>query len=120
MHKILVIEHNLEFRTLMAEFLTCLGYEVTLFSSARKALQYIQSSAADDVDLILSDLHMPDMNGMELLLATQEHQIPMILMTSNGTTETHHEAKRNGAAGFLIKPFPLTDMADLVKAALKK
>lgn len=88
------------------------GYNVFAAPDARTALSILESNA---VDIILSDVRMPGLSGMEFLAAVKAKypEIPFILLTAYGSVETAVEAMKSGACDFLTKPVNL-DHLDLV------
>ena len=80
------------------------GYDVVVASNGTEALEVLRSGP---VDLVLSDLRMPDMSGVEVLRAAKQHNpdIVVMMMTAYASTETAVEAMRLGAADYFIKPF---------------
>lgn len=91
------------------------GYEVQVAHDAEQALSLLKTSTTD---LVLSDIRMPGMNGMELLKAIKEIDItiPVILMTAYGTIESAVQAMRDGAYHYLLKPFDKLDTLELTVA----
>jgi len=85
------------------------GYEVLGAAGAREALERL---AAGAFDLVLCDLCMPDMDGMELLQLVRERYegVDMLIMTAYGSVETAVEAIRKGAADYLTKPFHFEEL----------
>ncbi len=92
------------------------GFEVDQAGSAEEALKL-----ADRADLILTDLRLPGMDGLELLslIRRQNTQTPVVVMTAFGTIETAVEAMKAGAADFLLKPFSLDHLMAVVNKALQ-
>jgi DNA-binding NtrC family response regulator len=76
---------------------------------------------AERADLILTDLRLPGMDGLELLhlMRRQNSEVPVIVMTAFGTIETAVEAMKAGAADFLLKPFSLDHLMTVVRKALE-
>src|SRR5205085_1522633 len=77
--------------------------------------------AVDRADLVLSDLRLPGMDGLELLakIRQQNSVIPVILMTAFGSIETAVEAMKTGATDFLLKPFSLDHLMTVVNKAME-
>ena len=101
--KILVVDDEAAARTALADLLRAEGYEVETAGDGFKALGRL---AEFDAELVLSDLNMPGMDGVELLRKLKEHdaELPVILMTAFGGVETAVAAMREGAAHYLTKP----------------
>jgi DNA-binding NtrC family response regulator len=81
------------------------GYSVLTATQGREAIQLISDGA--EVDLIISDLRMPDLDGMDILsfLRKTNREIPLVMITAYGTIEDAVEAMKKGAVDFITKPF---------------
>ena len=115
-HRILVVEDEEKLRRVVELQLQSSGYEVDQTGSAEEALKL-----ADRADLILTDLRLPGMDGLELLsvLRRQDSRIPVVVMTAFGTVESAVEAMKAGAIDFLMKPFSLDHLVAVVEKALE-
>ena len=114
--RILIVEDEEKLRRVLALHLEGLGYEVTTTASAEGALRL-----AGQANLVLTDLRLPGMNGLDLLEALQRQnaRLPVIVMTAYSSVETAVEAMKKGAADFLPKPFSLDHLATVVRRALE-
>jgi DNA-binding NtrC family response regulator len=101
--KVLVVEDDFDVRQKIVELLEAWGYKATAASSAPEALQKVSSF---NPLVVISDLSMPDMNGMELLKAvkTSYPDVGFIMLTGHGSISEAVEATRLGAFNFLEKP----------------
>ncbi|MGI5860833.1 MAG: sigma-54-dependent transcriptional regulator [Myxococcales bacterium] len=101
--KILVIDDEAAIREVLQTRLEALGHEVNVAKDATSARRLLEEA---DPDLILSDVCLPDANGVELveLFRTAGGRRPVILMTAFGTIEVAVEAMKRGASDFLTKP----------------
>ncbi len=115
---IFVIEDSAEFRSLLLEYLSTLGYGVRAFASAEEVMQHMRSAAATP-ELVISDIHMERVTGLQLVreLRKTSPGLPAILMTAFGSPEIEEQVARQGAA-YLEKPFRLPVMRDLVRELL--
>ena len=95
------------------------GYLVRSFTSPQKAVEEFRASAWD---LVISDIKMPGMNGMEVLQAikAKQHDIPVIMITAYATVEMSIQALRKGAYDMLTKPFEPDELVYRVKNALQQ
>ncbi|MDD2336255.1 MAG: sigma-54 dependent transcriptional regulator [Geobacteraceae bacterium] len=103
MERILVVEDDATFRSLLKTILTGEDYEVVDVPTAEKALEILCSQ---EFDLVVSDLRMPGKSGMELFRETRNFFVPppFLLLTAYGTIEEAVNAMKEGAADFLTKP----------------
>jgi DNA-binding NtrC family response regulator len=116
MASILVIEDEEKLRRVIGMHLGSVGYQVKATGTAEEGIKH-----ADDVDLILTDLKLPGMTGLDLLekLRAQNWGAPVIVMSAFGTVENAVEAMKKGAVDFLPKPFSLDHLSVVVEKALE-
>ncbi|MCX6833249.1 MAG: sigma-54 dependent transcriptional regulator [candidate division Zixibacteria bacterium] len=118
MSTILVIDDKDSMREMLTASLTSEGYDVEVAGSGDVG---IARSKEKHFDVILTDLKMPDISGMEVLTQVKEHDpdTAVIVMTAYGTIETAVEAMKRGAFDFLQKPFDIDHLQMLVERALE-
>ncbi|MCK5826155.1 MAG: response regulator [Desulfuromusa sp.] len=112
--QILLAEDDLELRELLILILSRAGYQVT---SCDNGLQLLgQLEHADQYDLVISDVRMPALTGLEVLESQIDNPCcpPFICMTAFGDEATHAAARRFGASATIDKPFDLDEMIELV------
>lgn len=116
--KILVVDDEKNIREGLQIALEDEGYEVLL---AADGAEGIEKALHEDVDLVITDLRMPHLDGKTLLkeVITKTPGVSVIVLTGHGTIETAVEAMRLGAYDFLTKPVDLERLSLLVKRALK-
>ncbi|OGR33865.1 MAG: hypothetical protein A2091_00650 [Desulfuromonadales bacterium GWD2_61_12] len=116
---ILVVDDELFFRSLYAELLGGEEYQVETVCSGEEALIRLQSGG---VDVVLTDLVMPGLGGMELLRRVRSLENPpeVILATGHATLETAIEALKNGARDYLIKPFKPEELLHLIRTCVEQ
>ncbi len=109
---ILVVDDDSLIRDFLSETLNRSGYNVELVSAGEDALGKIRKA---DYDIILSDIRLPNMGGMELLQTAQKYlpDAKVVMMTAYGTVQNAVEAMRLGAFEYVMKPFS-TDEIELV------
>jgi two-component system cell cycle sensor histidine kinase/response regulator CckA len=115
--RILVVDDEPELQSVLVEALERHGYDVTGCSSGRSALAELGKR---DFDLLLTDLMMPEMDGIALLKAAIEidpHLIS-IMLTGQGTIQTAVDAMQVGAFDYLLKPFRLQNLLPVLTRAL--
>jgi len=114
--RILLVEDDREMLELVKEHLEGEGHTVTPAGLGAEAIARLKAEA---FDIVLTDLRLPDVDGMEVLQASREAQreVPVILITAFGTIETAIQAIRQGAYDFVTKPFALDEISLLVGKA---
>lgn len=117
--RILVVDDEESIREFFEIMLKREGYEVVSASNGREGFDTFKKGG---VDLIISDIQMPEMSGMELLGKVKEvdSEIPMIMITAFGSTEIAVEALKVGAYDYIQKPFKLDEVKIVIKQALEK
>ncbi|GAB4296109.1 MAG: sigma-54 dependent transcriptional regulator [Desulfuromonadia bacterium] len=117
--RILIVDDELSMREFLSILLTREGYSVEIAPTAEDALALI---ARNRFDLILSDLAMPGLSGIDLLSRTRELIPPpeLILITAHATAETAVEAMKRGAYDYIPKPFRVDELLLTLSRALER
>lgn len=117
--RILVAEDEANLRLVIQKELQRLGYRVQVAPDGEAALRLLEES---NVDVLLCDINMPRMDGMELLRRVRERANPpeAIMLTGHATVETAIAAMKLGAYDYLSKPYHITELDALVKQAADK
>ncbi len=118
--KLLIVDDNQELLDLISEFLTVEEYEVKTARSGGAALRYLSN---ENFDLVVSDIQMPGISGLELLKrikTTINTDIPVILITGHLSNENVSEAIRLGVSDFVGKPFDSFYLLKQIKYQLKR
>ncbi len=120
MSRVLVIDDEQIIRELVMEILESAGHDVIGADSAERALALLEHTT--DFDLVVSDVVMPGLSGLELLEAVRAHSasLPVVLVTGAGTYDTLSQALTRGAAGLVTKPFAHQDLQTAVADALDR
>ncbi len=107
--KILVVDDEVDVLELMCELFESRGYEPLTATNGVEALTVIRE---DEPDMVITDIRMPDMDGMELLKVISKNysNIPVIMVTAHGTIETAVEAIKMGAKDYILKPLRLDEI----------
>ena len=115
---LLIVEDDTTLRLTVGEFLADQGYRVAAAADAAEALALVKTAS---FRLILLDLRLPDMHGLDLLPKLQEHDPDALIVTMTAYPEvrTAVAALKAGAYDYLNKPFDLDDMLELVRRALE-
>jgi response regulator RpfG family c-di-GMP phosphodiesterase len=114
---ILIVDDEKSICEILAQFLTLKGYKVYLAGSAEEAIKVLK---ADPIDIVLSDIKMPGLSGVDLLKWIREYNpsVPVLLTTGFPTLDTAIEALKLGAYDYLTKPFHLEEIWEKIKRAL--
>jgi two-component system NtrC family response regulator len=104
MDTILIVDDEKNYTLILAAVLEDDGFETLTANSASEALDILSES---DVDLVLTDMKMPEMDGIDLLerIKKEDADLPVIMMTAYGTVEKAVEAMQKGAYNYILKPF---------------
>lgn len=114
--KVLIADDEDDILEVIGEYLKVRGFEVWTASDGIDALEIVR---AGQVDLVLTDLKMPTMGGIELLseIRRLDQPVPTIVMTAFGSVETATRAMKEGAHDYLLKPFKLRDVHSAIVRA---
>src|SRR5271165_3336123 len=117
MPTILIIEDEAKMRRLLELDLGDDGFKTLSAGDAETGLKLLREEA---VDLVVTDLKLPGMGGLDLLQAVKQWNaaMPVIVMTAYGSVETAVEAMKNGASDYVLKPFSLAEMRMVVSKEL--
>src|ERR1700687_3670574 len=114
---ILIVEDEAKMRRLLELNLGDDGFTTFSAEDAEVGLKLLRENP---IDLILTDLKLPGMNGLEFLqcIKRQNSALPVVVMTAFGTVETAVEARKAGASDYVLKPFSLTEMRMVIRKEL--
>ncbi|MBZ5621278.1 MAG: sigma-54 dependent transcriptional regulator [Acidobacteriia bacterium] len=114
--RILVVEDEEKLRRVIELQLVSAGFDVDKAANAEDGLKVV-----DRADLVLTDLKLPNMDGLQLLglIRRQNAQVPVVMMTAFGSIETAVESMKAGATDFLLKPFSLDHLMQVISKALE-
>lgn len=113
--QILVVDDEPKMRRVLEIMLQKMGHRVLAAGNGVEALALFQ---ANSVDLVITDLRMPEMDGIELLAAlrAQASDVPVMVITAHGTIETAVAAMKHGACDYILRPFDI----DVVELAVER
>ena len=116
---ILVVDDDADIREVLADRLESLGYRVFAAETAKVGLELLERQ---NPQLVLLDIEMPDMNGIDMLreIRRGEHDVTVVMITAYGTIERAVEAMKEGAYDFIPKPFEPDHIALIVAKALER
>lgn len=104
--KILIVDDSESIREVVSFTLENEGFEVLVANDGTDALKFLDGRK---IDMIITDLHMPEMDGITLIKHVREmeayQRIPILFLTTESQTAKKMEAKEAGATGWIIKPF---------------
>ena len=117
MDTILIVDDEKNYPLVLSAVLQEEGFETMTANSGEEALGIIEHS---DIDLVLTDMKMPKMDGIELLekIKLEDAELPVIMMTAHGTVEKAVEAMQKGAYNYILKPFDNDQLVVYVNKAL--
>ncbi len=117
--RVLVVDDEKVIREILADFLSMEGYWVRTAEDGAVALRELDKHP---YDMVISDLKMPKMGGLELLesLTTSHRNVLCVIMTGFGTVETAIEAMKRGAYDYILKPFKVEEVVHIVQRGLEK
>ena len=118
METILIVDDEKNYLVVLEALLGPAGYEILTADNARNAIRLIEES---ELDLVITDIKMPGISGMELLEEAKKiaPDLPIIMMTAFGTIEMAVEAMKKRAYDYITKPFQNEELKLTVKKALE-
>jgi DNA-binding NtrC family response regulator len=119
-YRVAVVDDESESLASISRALRKVGYDVTSYEDGEAALQNLESFK--DIDLVVTDLKMPHVDGMDLLKAVRDinQEAGFLIVTGYGTIETAVEAMKLGADDYILKPLDLFELRDRVHHILEK
>ena len=118
--KILFVDDSGSIRALVKMILEEAGYEVITGDDGTDALPHLNGQ---HLDLIITDLHMPRMNGLELIREIRNRKVyrfvPILFLTTETKPELKREAKAAGATGWITKPFDKEKLLQIIKKVIR-
>lgn len=117
---VLIVDDEPNIRRVMEAVFTKAGYQVFTAESGKKALDILSTEV--DLDVMLCDLVMPDMSGVDVLKAAKEinPRLSIVMITAHGTIKTAVDAMKFGAFDYITKPFEIDEIKLVVKNAVER
>ena len=114
---LLIVDDDPRIRGLLTEALGALGYATSQASNGREALEIV---CDQEFDCVITDIRMPEVDGLTLLqsLKAQRPEMPVVMITAFAIPQHKAEAVESGADGFLMKPFRLSKIEDVLTRVL--
>lgn len=118
-HSILVVDDELLIRDLLYDFFKDHGWDISIAENGEKALEVMESK---NIDLVLSDVKMPEMDGLDLSRKLRESypKIPVVLMTGYPSVDSVIDALRNKVVDYIVKPFNINQLYKAVESQLRE
>ncbi|MEW6217902.1 MAG: sigma-54 dependent transcriptional regulator [Thermodesulfobacteriota bacterium] len=118
MHTVLIVDDEPNYRLILAELLRDEGFEVLTAASGEAALGVAREA---DLDMVVTDMRMPGMDGIDLMKAikSMDRDLPVMIMTAFGEVDKAVEAMRAGAYHYLVKPFKNDELVVNVRKAIE-
>ena len=117
---ILIVDDSESIREIVSFTLENEGYDVLVGKDGMDALKHLDNGP---LDLILTDLHMPVMNGIEFIKAVRNNadqkRVPILFLTTESQTAKKMEAKEAGATGWIIKPFVPAKLIEAINKVMR-
>jgi two-component system chemotaxis response regulator CheY len=117
---ILIVDDSASMRQMISFTLKDAGYDVITAGNGKEALTKLDGTK---VEMVLTDLNMPEMNGIELIRQLRAKPgykfIPIVMLTTESQETKKQEGKQAGASGWIVKPFKPDQLLDTVKKFVK-
>lgn len=116
---IVIVDDDPEMGSLLKDFLSSEGYKVATYANPLEVASNI-STMASEIDLLITDLRMPGISGLELIEQVHkvDQRLPIILITAFGSVSTAVQAIRQGAFDYIVKPFKLGEIGITIDRAI--
>lgn len=113
-HKVLIVDDEENARIGLSKLLSQEGYQVSSVANGSEALDYLRREV---VNLVISDINMPEMNGLNFLRELHHHHpgISVIMITAYGGVESYLEAMNLGAFEYIHKPVKLDELKSVMR-----
>lgn len=119
---VLIVDDSSSMRAVITRVIKISGFNVGAFWEAEDGKEAMKLLTDQWVDLVLTDINMPNMNGLELIKAMKEddalRSIPVVVVTTEGSKKRMQESKRLGASGFIKKPFQPEDIREILSCIM--
>lgn len=117
---ILIVDDSPSIREAISSTLEDVGFDICIGENGLDAQKHL---AGGHLDLIITDLHMPEVNGIELIKVVRENPTyqytPVLLLTTESQASMRQDAKAAGATGWLVKPFEKQKLLAVIKKVIR-
>jgi two-component system, chemotaxis family, chemotaxis protein CheY len=121
-YTILIVDDSQTIRAMLERSLAMTGLPIDTVIQAENGRRALETLALMWVDIVFTDIHMPEMDGISLVTAMQESpefkDIPIIIVSTEGSTARVAELKQKGIKGYLRKPFTPEKIRDVIVSTL--
>ncbi|HVN71638.1 MAG TPA: response regulator [Desulfomonilia bacterium] len=113
--QVLIVDDSQELANVIADFLSMYGYQV---HTARDGYDALQCMNSQQIQIVVSDIHMPRMDGFTLMgeIKTRYPKVPIVLITGFSVNEAQKMAFERGANAFVAKPFKLKELKNVIES----
>ena len=117
---VLIVDDSASIREVVSYTIESEGFDVIKGENGKDALKYFDGK---DINLVVTDLHMPEMDGIELIreirMREEYKHIPILLLTTETKQEKKSEAKQAGATGWIVKPFVPENLVKVLNKVMR-
>ncbi len=119
---ILIVDDSATMRMIVIKSLRQAGFEAATVIEAGSAKEALQKLAAGGIDIMLSDVNMPEISGIELVKVVKAKMpnLPIIMVTTESSSDMKQQMTDAGASGIITKPFPPVELQRMIGPLVKK
>jgi DNA-binding NtrC family response regulator len=120
--RVIICDDEVEILRYLGKILTAKGIELEVFSSGTALMGYLENRTLEEFDLLLLDVKMPDLDGIEILqrIKKMNVEIPVVIMTAYASINSAIEAMKLGAYDYVTKPFPKEKIFGILEKVLER
>ncbi|MBF0302576.1 MAG: response regulator [Desulfamplus sp.] len=115
---ILIVDDSMPMRSVIKKTFKAAGYSSSDFHEAGSGMEALEKLANHWIDIVITDFTMPEMNGLEMLMKMKQNDlfknIPVVVITTEGSREKIDQFMKSGAAGYIKKPFTPEQIRDMI------
>jgi two-component system chemotaxis response regulator CheY len=119
--KVLIVDDSATMRMIVIKALRQAGYPQLEIIEAGGAKEALEKIAAGGIELVLSDINMPEISGLELVkvIRTKFKDLPIVMVTTESSPEMRDQMKTAGASGLIVKPFQQEELEKILGKFIK-